>query len=137
MRKWLVVVVAVVSVTLVSGCSSREAGGEATVLNLTTTGMAFTPKDLSLDVGKAVKLVFKNEDSVLHDLSIDTIAVSKKVEKGDKHNDHGKEPDLHVAADAGKTGTVEFTPKAVGTYTFYCTVPGHKDAGMVGTLTVK
>ena len=24
-----------------------------------------------------------------------------------------------------------------GTYTFYCPVPGHEDAGMKGTLTVK
>jgi uncharacterized cupredoxin-like copper-binding protein len=24
-----------------------------------------------------------------------------------------------------------------GSYTFYCQVPGHKQAGMVGTLTVK
>ncbi len=24
-----------------------------------------------------------------------------------------------------------------GTYTYFCTVPGHKDAGMQGTLTVK
>jgi plastocyanin len=37
---------------------------------------------------------------------------------------------------AGKTSTVTATLKP-GTYTFYCPVPGHKQAGMVGTLTVK
>jgi plastocyanin len=35
----------------------------------------------------------------------------------------------------GKTSTsVEL---AAGSYTFYCTVPGHREAGMVGTLSVK
>jgi plastocyanin len=33
-----------------------------------------------------------------------------------------------------KTLTLELKP---GTYTYYCTVPGHRQAGMQGTLTVK
>jgi uncharacterized cupredoxin-like copper-binding protein len=37
---------------------------------------------------------------------------------------------------AGKTSTVTARLKP-GTYTFYCPVPGHRQAGMVGTLTVK
>jgi uncharacterized cupredoxin-like copper-binding protein len=30
-----------------------------------------------------------------------------------------------------------FTPSKAGTYAVLCTVAGHKEAGMVGTLTVK
>jgi uncharacterized cupredoxin-like copper-binding protein len=37
---------------------------------------------------------------------------------------------------AGKTSSVTVTLKK-GTYTYYCPVPGHKQAGMVGTLTVQ
>ena len=35
----------------------------------------------------------------------------------------------------GKTSTTVELP--AGTYDFYCTVPGHREAGMAGTLTVK
>jgi uncharacterized cupredoxin-like copper-binding protein len=36
-----------------------------------------------------------------------------------------------------QTSTLDFTPTKPGTYEFFCTVAGHKDAGMVGTLIVK
>jgi uncharacterized cupredoxin-like copper-binding protein len=32
---------------------------------------------------------------------------------------------------------LEFASTVPGTYEFYCTVVGHKDAGMTGTLIVK
>ena len=38
-----------------------------------------------------------------------------------------------VSTGGHSTVTVDLKP---GTYTFYCPVPGHKDAGMKGTLTV-
>ena len=50
--------------------------------------------------------------------------------------DTGDKPKLHVAAGAGGKGTLTFTPSKPGTYEFYCTVAGHKEAGMVGILTV-
>jgi uncharacterized cupredoxin-like copper-binding protein len=36
----------------------------------------------------------------------------------------------------GGASQVQATLKA-GTYTYYCAVPGHRQAGMQGTLTVK
>lgn len=137
MKKWRTVMAALVAAVVVAGCSGSRAGGEATVVDLTARQMAFKTNELTLEKGKPVKLVLKNEDVVLHDFSVDKIPVSKKEEKGDKHDDHSKEPDLHIAADAGKSGTVEFTPKEAGTYTYYCTVAGHKEAGMVGKLIVQ
>ena len=49
----------------------------------------------------------------------------------------GTAPMLHVAVGIGSTGTLQFTPSTPGTYQFICTVAGHKEAGMVGTLIVK
>ncbi|PJC37075.1 hypothetical protein CO046_02365 [Candidatus Peregrinibacteria bacterium CG_4_9_14_0_2_um_filter_53_11] len=34
------------------------------------------------------------------------------------------------------TGSVTFTPTKTGSFEFYCAIPGHRAAGMVGTLTV-
>ena len=62
----------------------------------------------------------KNASPVPHDVSIEGGGVEKK----------GK------VVEGGATSTVAATLKP-GKYTFYCSVPGHREAGMEGTLTVK
>lgn len=47
-----------------------------------------------------------------------------------------KKPVLGKVVGKGKTSTITVTLKK-GSYTFYCSVPGHEQAGMKGTLTVK
>ena len=43
--------------------------------------------------------------------------------------------DLNIVATGGQTERGSVTLSA-GTYTFYCDIVGHQEAGMVGTLTV-
>ena len=55
------------------------------------------------------------------------------------HNMSGmtNQPELHMAVAMGQTGVLEFTPTKPGTYEFFCTVAGHKEVGMMGTLIIK
>jgi plastocyanin len=44
---------------------------------------------------------------------------------------------VDVETKSKASATTEFTPTAAGTYEFYCSVPGHHEAGMQGTLVVQ
>jgi uncharacterized membrane protein HdeD (DUF308 family) len=44
---------------------------------------------------------------------------------------------IHVPLPAGSTTFVAIKSATVGSVQFYCSVPGHRDAGMVGTITVR
>lgn len=43
----------------------------------------------------------------------------------------------HLHAKPGETATMTFIPLERGTYTFACTLPGHAEQGMTGTLMVR
>ena len=47
-----------------------------------------------------------------------------------------EELDIEVEVPAGETVTAKLTGASEGTYTFYCTVPGHREQGMEGQLSV-
>ena len=97
-------------------------GGTSTVDISTPSGsdLAFDQKDATAKAGN-VTIDFDNKQSLSHDVAV---ADSSGQELG--------KTDL-VSSGTANT-TVDLQP---GTYTFYCTVPGHKEAGMEGTLTVK
>ncbi len=83
-------------------------------------GLAYTSTALTAEAGE-VTIDFNNPQSLPHDVAIEA-SNGDTVGKTD------------VISDSSTTTTVDLKP---GTYTYYCTVPGHRDAGMEGTLTVK
>lgn len=92
-------------------------GGGATTLSVSASEFAFDPATLSAPADSEVSVTVENVGTIEHDLTID-------------------EANLKVAAAATETASGTFTLGA-GTYTFYCSVPGHREAGMEGTLTVE
>ncbi|MBI4261045.1 MAG: cupredoxin domain-containing protein [Actinobacteria bacterium] len=75
----------------------------------------FDPSEVSVKEGD-VSIRFTNLDAFGHDFTIEELG-------------------LKVLLGPNETRTVTFTGSP-GTYTFICSVPGHEEAGMVGTLTV-
>jgi uncharacterized cupredoxin-like copper-binding protein len=85
---------------------------------VSTVDLAFDPKTLTIPANTDVKVTVTNKGVLQHDFTIDELKVQSKLLNG------------------GESDTVTINAKA-GTYQYYCSVPGHKEAGMVGTLTVK
>jgi uncharacterized cupredoxin-like copper-binding protein len=138
-RIWLPIVAAL----LLAACGTAGPGS-ATAQQYTVTAkeFAFGPATLEVTSGQLVEITLQNTGAVEHDFSIHDIELAGKPRAtGDTHASGGHtaadQPKLHVAAAAGSRGTLTFTPTKPGQYEFYCTVAGHKQAGMVGVLTVK
>lgn len=97
--------------------SSPVADG-ARRIEVTARSFEFDPGEITVTAGEDIAIVLTSED-LLHDFTIDEL-------------------DAHVAADADETNEGGLhAPDEPGRYTFYCTVTGHRDAGMEGTLIVE
>jgi plastocyanin len=101
--------------------SEAGAGGPGSTLQLAAseTDLAFDKTSLTSKPGK-VTIDFDNPAALEHNVAIEQ---------------NGKEIAISETLAKGKTSvSADLAP---GTYTFLCTVPGHAEAGMEGTLTVK
>lgn len=99
-----------------------EGGSGATVaVEADPSGnLAFTSDNITAKAGKDT-IEFTNESPVPHDV---------KIEDSSGEEVGGTE----VTQEGSDSAEVELKP---GTYTYFCSIPGHRQAGMEGTLTVK
>jgi nitrite reductase (NO-forming) len=94
--------------------SSAPPAGET--LSVTATEFKFDPATLSASADTDVTIEVVNSGTIEHDFTVDEVNVK-------------------IAVPATETSSATVSLPA-GTYPFYCSVPGHKEAGMTGTLTV-
>jgi plastocyanin len=121
----ILVIVIVALAALIAACgpgatSGGGGGGGSNDLNVTITATEFKydPNTISASPGQKVNVTLVNKGTVIHTFVL-------------------AEANVTITAQAGQSATGSFTAPAAGTYTFFCDQPGHKDAGMTGTLTVK
>ena len=121
---------------------SACAGPRVQEFSVTAVDLAFQPTTLEVTAGMPVRLTMINEGALDHDFSIleipmETTGATAVAMPGHDMGAMTVDPQLHMAVTMGMSNTVEFTPTKPGTYEFFCTVAGHKEAGMMGTLVVK
>jgi len=103
-----------------SGAAAGGGGGAAagTPFKITAADLSFTPKEQTLKAGP-VAVTYQNTGAIQHTLLIDGDGSFSK-----------------LVADPGKTLNATWNAKP-GTYTFYCDIPGHRQAGMQTKVTVQ
>jgi uncharacterized cupredoxin-like copper-binding protein len=113
-----------------------------TDLSLTASDIAYDAESLEVVANRPVRLSLENAGVLEHDFTVRKIEVTGVHAPEAAEDDHDMshvedELALHVAAPPnGGSNVLEFTPTEPGEYEFYCTVSGHKEAGMIGTLVV-
>ena len=134
-------VMALVLTFTLAACNGAAASSTASTdprtVMLTLNEFQFQPTEITVNVGQPIKLVLKNNGTVLHDFVSTDAMVEVMEEHGAMHDMAGMQTNMHAAIEAGQESTLEFKATQAGTYTFYCTIAGHKEAGMVGKLIVK
>ncbi|HUZ00832.1 MAG TPA: cupredoxin domain-containing protein [Thermomicrobiaceae bacterium] len=121
---------ALLAVAVLGGCSrsgatpipTESTGPVVTPITVVMTEMLFTPSAFTVPVGSKVVVTLKNQGVVPHDFTIDNVGGQQ----------------VQQVVPAGQTTTVTFlAPTQPGQLTFYCSQPGHRQAGMQGTITVQ
>lgn len=106
-----------------AGGEKAAGGGSASTLKLEVDPngqLAYTTPKVTAKAGE-VTVDFTNPQPLEHDVAFEDSS-GETVGK------------TELVAEGSDSTSVDLKP---GTYTFYCTVPGHREAGMEGTLVVK
>jgi plastocyanin len=110
--------------TAVIAADSASAGGGGVAHAPTTTAVVtaenskFVETRLSVKDGGVLGLFVINKDGIGHAFDVDSLAI-------------------HVQLPADSTTTIVIKPTGPGSLEFYCSVPGHREAGMAGTIDVE
>lgn len=106
------------------------------VLVVRAVEWGYEPETIALERGQQVRLLLENDGALLHDLKVEELTADV-IESRSTGPLSAGEDDIFTAAEVGEQGDVVFVPRESGTFAMFCTLPGHRQLGMEGTLIVE
>ena len=100
--------------------------------------MRFNPQSITVKQGETIKFIVKNSGKVNHEMVLGTEKELKEHAEVMKKNPEMEHDDANqITVQPGKSGEIIWQFTKMGKVNFACLQPGHYDAGMAGTVTVK
>lgn len=103
------------------------------VITIQAKNMKYSITEVFIEKNQPVTFVLENLDNIEHDIEIKIPTLN---DNDLKHNHDTKESLIHLHAEPKSTENLTFTPVGTGVYEYICTIPGHKESGMVGQVLV-
>ncbi len=119
------------------GVAGDPAAATRTIVVEMGDDMRFTPDRVTVEEGETIRFVARNKGAVMHELVIGTPEVlAEHAEMMARFPDmeHDEPYMAHVAP--GEAGEIVWTFNRAGEFDFACLLPGHFQAGMVGSIDV-
>jgi uncharacterized cupredoxin-like copper-binding protein len=115
-----------------------DAAAERAIRVTMSDTMRYDPAAITVSRGEQVRFIGTNTGKLVHEIVIGTrkdLEQHAEHMKAHPHMEHHEKNMLRVAP--GKTGELAWRFDRAGTFYYGCLEPGHFEAGMVGTITVR
>lgn len=100
--------------------------------------MLFAPARIEVRKGDQIKFVLRNNGELEHEFVLASAADNlKHAEEMKKHPDMAHEEPNGKQLAPKKTGEIIWKFTKAGEFEYACLIPGHREAGMTGTIVVK
>lgn len=100
--------------------------------------MTFTPDKVEVRKDEQIKFVLHNNGELEHEFILATTAENLKHAEAMKKNPNMEHDDPNGRRLAPKkTGEIVWRFTKAGEFEYSCLIPGHREAGMIGTVVVK
>ncbi len=104
----------------------------------TEAGMAFVPNRLVVRRGEQIQFVLRNGGELEHELVIGTVEANRQhAEAMAAHPDMAHDDPNAKRLGPKTSGVLRWQFTQAGTFEYACLIPGHREAGMVGTVVVE
>lgn len=142
MNKKTFVALSVFALVLVA-CGGGTQGGSGEFEVTVDDDFTYSPNVLSVSAGQEVTITFINSGSVEHTFNIAKKGAELEHVLEEDDAEHREEEmheivfaEMHEVAPGSSTSLTFTAPLEEGDYAIFCSIPGHYDAGLSGTLRV-